>query len=82
MQSPSSCGRKVTEAVIWRKMDWISSWISFSVFSGAGGSAAAFLVRGLALAGDVVAWAGTHSIAAFSPASMDLDFFFFDLLKI
>lgn len=51
MQSPSSCGRKVTDAVIWRKIDWISSWISFSVFSGAGsGAVAADLVPGLASA--------------------------------
>ena len=34
MQSPSNCGRNVTEAVICRKMDWISDWISASVFSG------------------------------------------------
>ena len=35
MQSPVSCGRKVTEAVIWRKMAAISDWISASVLSGA-----------------------------------------------
>ena len=35
VQLPESWGRKVTEAVIWRKMEAISSWISFSVFSGA-----------------------------------------------
>lgn len=40
MQSPSSCGRKVTEAVIWRKMDWISDWISASVLSAGGGGSA------------------------------------------
>ena len=37
MQLPaSSCGRKVTQAVIWRKMDWISVWISFSDFASGG----------------------------------------------
>jgi len=39
VQLPSNSGRKVTEAVIWRKTDWISAWSSVSVFSG-GGSAA------------------------------------------
>lgn len=33
MQSPLSWGRKVTEAVIWRKMAAISAWISDSGFS-------------------------------------------------
>lgn len=42
MQSPLSWGRKVTEAVIWRKMAAISAWISGSVFSaGAAGAAPA-----------------------------------------
>lgn len=36
VQLPDSWGRKVTEAVICRKMDAISSWISLSDFSGAG----------------------------------------------
>lgn len=31
VQGESSWGRKVTEAVIWRKMDCISRWISSSV---------------------------------------------------
>jgi hypothetical protein len=35
VQLPSSIGRNVTEAVIWRKTDWISAWISASVFSSA-----------------------------------------------
>jgi hypothetical protein len=38
VQSPLSWGRKVTEAVIWRKMAAISAWISCSVFSGAMGA--------------------------------------------
>lgn len=33
MQSPESWGRKVTEAVIWRKMAAISAWISASGLS-------------------------------------------------
>ena len=33
VQLPSSMGKKVTEAVICRKTDWISAWISASVFS-------------------------------------------------
>lgn len=33
VQLPSSMGKKVTEAVICRKMDWISACISASVFS-------------------------------------------------
>lgn len=37
MHSPaSSCGRNVTEAVIWRNIAAISAWISASVFSGVG----------------------------------------------
>ncbi len=36
MHSPSSCGKNVTEAVIWRKIAWISAWISASVRSGGG----------------------------------------------
>jgi hypothetical protein len=42
VQLPSSIGRNVTEAVIWRNRAWISVWISASVFSAAGvaGSAA------------------------------------------
>lgn len=45
VHSPSSCGRNVTEAVICRKMAWISAWISASVRSGAadvGSSGSAF----------------------------------------
>lgn len=40
MQFPSKTGKKVTEAVICRKMAWISSCISASVFSGGGDAAA------------------------------------------
>jgi hypothetical protein len=36
VQSPSNCGKNVTEAVICRKIDWISAWISASVFSAGG----------------------------------------------
>lgn len=36
VQSPLSWGRKVTDAVIWRKMAAISDWISASVFSAVG----------------------------------------------
>lgn len=32
IHGPSSKGRKETLAVIWRMMNWISVWISFSVF--------------------------------------------------
>lgn len=35
-QGSSSSGKKVTEAVIWRTMAWISAAISFSGFSGSG----------------------------------------------
>jgi hypothetical protein len=39
VQFPSNTGKKVTEAVICRKIAWISSCISASVFSGGGNTA-------------------------------------------
>jgi uncharacterized membrane protein YbhN (UPF0104 family) len=66
VQLPSSIGRKVTEAVIWRKSDWISCWISVSVFSAAGAASG-------------VAASAPSSVVVFSwPSEED---FFFDLLS-
>lgn len=53
MQGASSWGRKVTEAVIWRNIDWISFWISASDFSAGGGGG---LIRGHGM--DKSEWVG------------------------